>query len=82
MRGFNKGDVMCYVFLKQMADFGAKSDGLRAYIAQLRKAGRKVFGGIVANTDPVHYTGQWMLYEGEGKDVKEDDWKGWARLEV
>jgi len=65
-----------------LVDFAAKSNGLRAYIAQLRKEGRKVFGGIVANTDPRHYTGQWIVYEGNGKDVRDGDWKNWIRLEL
>ena len=65
-----------------LADFGPKSDGLRAYIARLRKMGRKVSGGIVANTDPRHSTGQWMLYEGDGKDAREGDWDDWKRLEL
>ncbi|MDP3772264.1 MAG: hypothetical protein Q8Q94_02730 [bacterium] len=63
-----------------LTDFASKSDGLRAYIAGLKKKGRKVFGGIVANTDTRKYTGQWMLYEGDGKDARKDDWNGWKRL--
>lgn len=65
-----------------LTDFGAKSDGLRAYIAGLKKKGRKVFGGIVANTDPRYFTGQWMVYNGNGKDVHEGDWTNWTRLEL
>lgn len=61
-----------------LADFAAKSDGLRDYIA---KRGRKVFGGIVANTKP-DYTGQWLVYEGKGKDAREGNWDNWARLEL
>lgn len=64
-----------------LADFAAKSDGLRAYIAGLKKKGTKVFGGIVANTDPRHFTGQWMVYEGDGKDAGEGNWENWTRLE-
>lgn len=65
-----------------LADFRAKSDGLQAYIARLKKAGLKIFGGIVANTDPRSYTGQWMVYQDDGKDAYEGDWDGWKRLEV
>jgi len=65
-----------------LADFGAKSDGLRAYIARLRKQGRNVSGGIIANTDPRNFTGQWMVYEGDGKNVKENNWDNWKRLEI
>lgn len=60
-----------------LADFGAKSDGLRDYIAHLRKKGRRVFGGIVANTDPRRFTGQWLVYEGNGKDAREGNWDNW-----
>jgi hypothetical protein len=48
----------------------------------LRKSGRKVFGGIVANTDPRRFTGQWMVYEGKGKDAQEGNWDNWKRLEL
>ncbi|MDD5544942.1 MAG: DEAD/DEAH box helicase family protein [Acidobacteriia bacterium] len=65
-----------------LADFSAKSDGLRDYVAQLRKKGRKVFGGIVANTDPRRFTGQWMVYEGEGKKAQEGKWDNWTLLEL
>ena len=64
-----------------LADFPAKSDGLRAYIAGLKKKGRKIFGGIVANTDPRRFTGQWMVYGGEGKDACKGNWDNWKRLE-
>lgn len=64
-----------------LADFGSKSDGLRVYIARLNKKGRKVFGGIVANTDPRNFTGQWMVYEGKGKDAREGDWSHWKQLQ-
>lgn len=65
-----------------LADFGAKSDGLRAYIAGLKKKGRKVFGGIVANTNPRHFTGQWMIYNGHGKDARDENWTNWTHLEL
>ena len=63
-----------------LADFGAKSDGLQAHIAELKK-GRKVFGGIIANTKP-DYTGQWMVYEGKGKDAHEGNWDNWKLFEI
>lgn len=64
-----------------LADFAVKSDGLHEYIDRLRKDGRKIFGGIIANTKR-DYTGQWMLYEGEGAKAKKDDWTGWTPLEL
>lgn len=65
-----------------LADFSAKSDGLRGYIAHWRNRGRKVFGGIVTNTDPHRFSGQWMVYEGSGKSVQEGNWDNWQRLEI
>ncbi len=62
-----------------LADFGAKSDGLRAYIAALKKKGRKISGGIITNTKP-DYTGQWLVYEGEGKEASEGNWDNWKQL--
>jgi len=64
-----------------LADFGAKSDGLQAYIAKLNKEGRNVFGGIVANTDPRNFTGQWMVYKGKGKDARDGNWNNWERAD-
>ncbi|MBI3442383.1 MAG: DEAD/DEAH box helicase family protein [Candidatus Sungbacteria bacterium] len=65
-----------------LTDFAAKSDGLQAYIAGLKKKGRKVSGGIVANTDPRTYTGQWMVYDGSGKGAREGDWDNWKQLQL
>lgn len=62
-----------------LADFPAKSDGLLSYI---KKSGKKLFGGIIANTDPDKYTGQWMIYTGDGRNIVQGDWKGWERLEL
>jgi type III restriction enzyme len=63
-----------------LADFGAKSDGLRSYVAALKKKGRKIFGGIVANTDGRKFSGRWMIYGGSGRDAKEGDWTSWKQL--
>ena len=65
-----------------LADCGEKSDGLREYIARLNKGEHKAFGGILANTEPRTFKGRWMLYEGEGKDIREGEWNGWVRLEL
>lgn len=65
-----------------LADFAAKSDGLQDYIAHLKKKGRKVFGGIVANTDPRRFAGQWMVYDGNRKDAREGNWDNWKQLQL
>ncbi len=64
-----------------LADFGAKSSGLVAYTARAGKK-QKLFGGIVANTDPSHFSGRWMVYKGDGKNLKENDWTDWEHLEL
>ncbi len=65
-----------------LSDFGAKSNGLKVYAEKMRKEGREITAGIVANTDSKNYTGQWMIYEGDGKDVVEGDWTNWKPLEL
>lgn len=65
-----------------LADFAAKSDCLHRYIVEMKKKGHKVFGGIVANTDPRNYTGQWMVYEDDGKDTRKGDWNNWKQFLV
>ncbi len=65
-----------------LADFGAKSDGLRSYVSAMKKKGHKTQGGIVANTDSRNFTGQWMVYEGEGKKALEGDWTNWKQLDI
>ena len=62
-----------------LADFPAKSNGLLSYI---KKGNKKLFGGIVANTDPVKYTGQWMVYAGNGENVNSEDWSDWKPLDI
>ena len=64
-----------------LADFGAKSKGLLSYLLKTTKSSHKLFGGIVANTDPRNFTGQWMVYKGTGNAI-EGDWKNWERLEL
>ena len=65
-----------------LADFPVKSNGLMSYISHTTNKKQKVFGGIVANTDNTKYTGQWMLYTGDGKDVRSGDWKDWKQLDI
>lgn len=64
-----------------LADFGAKSKGLLSYISKASKSSHNLFGGIVANTDPRNFTGQWMVYRGTDNAV-EGEWKNWERLEL
>ena len=52
-------------FTQQIA--GPKVDGLNTYIRDQNKKGRKMFGGIVTNTDPRNYTGRWVYYDKDSK---------------
>ena len=46
---------------KQIA--GPKIDGLYKYIQNENKKGKKLFGGIVTNTDNRNYCGRWVYFE-------------------
>lgn len=39
---------------------GPKNDGLHKYIQNENKRGKKIFGGIVTNTEPRNYSGRWI----------------------
>lgn len=58
-----------------------KIDGLKAYI---KKYGPKknIFGGIVSNTDPINFSGRWMIFTGLGKDLVVNDFTNWELLEL
>lgn len=48
---------------------GPKMDGLHAYIREQNRKGKKLFGGIVTNSDPRNYTGRWVYFDKEGKEL-------------
>ncbi|PIQ82129.1 MAG: hypothetical protein COV76_05155 [Candidatus Omnitrophica bacterium CG11_big_fil_rev_8_21_14_0_20_64_10] len=56
---------------------GPKVDGLRAYIREQDKKGKKLFGGIVTNTDGRNYAGRWVYFDKEGKELsgRLDNWE-------
>ncbi|MFA5271127.1 MAG: DEAD/DEAH box helicase family protein [Candidatus Omnitrophota bacterium] len=56
-----------------------KSDGLQAY---LKEHGKKLFGGIVANTDSRNFTGRWMVYTGASADLNAGEFGNWEVLEI
>jgi len=47
----------------------------------LRKKGKKLFGGIVANTDSRLYKGQWKYFNKTSKELK-NDFNNWKDLEL
>jgi type III restriction enzyme len=61
----------------QLSDFGPKSDGLQKYIKEENKKGKKIFGGIVANTDLRDYKGRWIYFDKSSKELRNDfsNWK-------
>lgn len=63
----------------QLSDFGPKSDGLQKYIKEENKKGKKLFGGIVANTDR-HYRGRWVYFDKASKVLEDNSFENWADL--
>ncbi len=62
-----------------LADFKAKNDGLRRYIQEQNKKGKKLFGGIVLNTDK-NYRGRWIYFVKESSEYKENSFNNWEDL--
>jgi len=56
---------------------GSKIDGLNAYIKEQNKKGKNLFGGIVTNTDPRKFTGRWISFNKDGKELStsNDNWE-------
>ena len=64
-----------------LSDSGAKSDGLRNYIQRENKKGKKLFGGIVTNTDR-NYRGRWVYFDRVSKNLKNSGFDNWKDLEL
>jgi len=62
---------------KQVA--GPKIDGLYKYIQNENKKDKKLFGGIVSNTDQ-NYRGRWVCFEKTSKDFKDNSFDNWDDL--
>jgi type III restriction enzyme len=65
-----------------LSDFGPKSNGLQKYIKNEKRKGKKLFGGIVANTDPRNYKGRWLYFDSNAKKLNFKDFKNWKDLEL
>ncbi len=63
--------------IKQVA--GPKIDGLYKYIQTESKKGKKLFGGIVANTER-NYRGRWVYFDKASKDFKDNSFDNWIDL--
>jgi len=46
------------------------------------KKGKKLFGGIVANTDPRNYRGRWVYFDKTSKELKDNDFSNWCYLDL
>jgi type III restriction enzyme len=66
-------------FTKQIA--GPKIDGLYNYIQNENKKGKRLFGGIVTNTDPRNFEGRWVYFDKTSKDLK-NGLNNWKDLEL
>ena len=51
------------------------------YIQKENKKGKKLFGGIVANTDPRKYKGRWVYFDKPSKELK-DNFANWDQLRM
>jgi len=54
-----------------LSDFKAKNDGLYQYVQQEKKKGKRLFGGIVANTGE-DYQGRWVYFDKPSSKLKQD----------
>lgn len=57
-----------------------KSDGLQKYIAEQSKKGKKIIGGIVANTDNRNYSGRWLLFKKSSGELNSDSFNNWEEI--
>lgn len=61
---------------------GPKSDGLYKYIQSENKKGKKLFGGIVTNTDQRNYRGRWVYFDKSSRELKDNNFDNWKDLEL
>ena len=61
---------------------GSKVEGLYNYIKKENKKGKKLFGGIVTNTNPRNFRGRWIYFDKSGRELRDDDLSNWKNLEL
>jgi len=59
----------------------SKINGLYDYIDRENKKSKRLFGGIVTNTNPQNYRGRWIFFNKPGKKLKDNDFSNWKILE-
>jgi type III restriction enzyme len=67
-------------FTRQLA--GPKIDGIYRYIQNENKKGKKLFGGIVTNTDARKFTGRWIYFDRPKEELKDNNFDNWVVLEL
>ncbi|MBC8526329.1 MAG: DEAD/DEAH box helicase family protein [Candidatus Cloacimonetes bacterium] len=60
---------------------GTKIEGLYNYLQSEKRKGKKLFGGIVINTDTKNYRGRWIYFDKRSKQLKENDFTNWKDLD-
>lgn len=61
---------------------GPKADGLFNYIKSENKKGKRLFGGIVINTDQRNYKGRWVYFDKMSNELRDNDFNNWVTLEL
>jgi type III restriction enzyme len=61
---------------------GPKNDGLYKYIQDENKKGKKLFGGIVTNTDQRDYKGRWIYFNKLTKCLKDNSFENWEDINL
>lgn len=59
-----------------------KIEGLYKYIQSENKKGKKLFGGVVVNTDPRNYNGRWLYFDKLSEELKDSNFDNWKNLEL
>lgn len=65
-----------------LSDLGPKADGLCKYIKSENKKGKKLFGGIIINTDDRNYHGRWIYFDKTSEEFKTNDFSNWKEIEL
>ena len=55
-----------------------KSDGLQQYISKYKN--KKLWGGIVTNSDSIDFRGRWIFYKNKGINLSRNNFDNWENL--
>lgn len=65
---------------RTIKDAREKSDGLQKYFKEQSAKRKKLFGGIVANTNSKDFSGRWIVYKGKSKNLNPENFSNWEIL--